>query len=131
MQIHECKWFHLHKLEFTCCFDPKSWNEIHNKYKVLSWNSRLAQAKRSLTQTVCNHIILYREQLIGSCCISSQWANCSAFKHLVSICCSSAACFQKPSTFPSSTCIDLLHAILHSSMSNLISWQFLRILRGG
>ncbi len=40
--------------------------------------------------------------------ISSQWACCLTFKHLASVCCSSCNALQKPSTFPSSTCIDLL-----------------------
>jgi len=39
----------------------------------------------------CNHIILYRAQLIGSCHISSQLSCCSTFKYLVSICC---GCFR-------------------------------------
>ncbi len=43
-----------------------------------------------------------------SFCISSQWACCSTFKHLASACCSSCSALQKPSAFPSSTCIDLL-----------------------
>ncbi len=47
-------------------------------------------------------------QLIGYFCISSQWARCSTFKYLASACCSSCIALKKPSTFPSSTCIDLL-----------------------
>ncbi len=47
-------------------------------------------------------------QLFGSFCISSQWACCSTFKYLANACCSSWSELQKPSTFPSSTCIDLL-----------------------
>ncbi len=47
-------------------------------------------------------------QLTGLFCISSQWACCSTFKYLASACCSSCSALQKPSTFPSSTCIDLL-----------------------
>jgi len=34
----------------------------------------MAQADRSLTQSACIHIILYMAQLIGACCISTQWA---------------------------------------------------------
>ncbi len=40
--------------------------------------------------------------------MSSQWARCSTFKYSASACCSSCSSIQKPSTFPSSTCIDLL-----------------------
>ncbi len=36
------------------------------------------------------------------------WAHCSTFKYLVSACGSSCSALQKPSTFPSSTCIALL-----------------------
>ncbi len=43
-----------------------------------------------------------------SFCINSQWAFSSAFKHSASARCSSCSAFQKPSTFPSSTCTDLL-----------------------
>jgi len=32
-------------------------------------------------QSACNHIILFRAQLIGSCCISCQWARCSTLKY--------------------------------------------------
>ncbi len=47
-------------------------------------------------------------QLIGSFCISRQWACCSTFKYLASAFCSNCSTLQKPSTFSSSTCIDLL-----------------------
>jgi len=91
----------LKSLKFSA--DP-SLNPPDLRYKVLSWNSRW---RRSLTKYACNHIILYMAQLIGSYCISSQWAwnTWSAFAVVV------AARFQKPSTFPSSTCIDLLWVI--------------------
>ncbi len=49
-------------------------------------------------------------ELIGSFHISSQWACCSTFKYLASACFSSCSILQKPSTFPSSTCIDLLRS---------------------
>ncbi len=42
----------------------------------------------------------------------SQWDFCSAFKFLASACCSSCSMLQKPSTFPSSTCIVLLQGNL-------------------
>ncbi len=45
-------------------------------------------------------------QRIGSSCISSQWARWSTSKCLASACCSSCCALQKPSSFPSSTCID-------------------------
>ncbi len=48
----------------------------------------------------------YMVQLIGSLHISSQC--CSTFKCLTSACYGSRSTLQKPSTFPSSTCIDLL-----------------------
>jgi len=51
---------------------------------------------------------LCRAQLIGSCCISSQWACCSTFKYWSAFL---VMCFQKPSSFPSSTWIDLLWVI--------------------
>jgi len=38
----------------------------------------MVNADWSLTQSACNHIILYRAQLIGSCSVSNQWAHCSA-----------------------------------------------------
>jgi len=44
----------------------------------------MAQADGSLTQSACNHIVIDWAQLIGSCCISSQWARCSTFKYLLS-----------------------------------------------
>jgi len=75
---------------------------------------QMAQAGRSSIQSAWNHIILYRAQPIGYCCMSSQWA---CWTTAVSICCRSAARFQKPSTFPSSTCIDLLMD-LSIAMSN-------------
>ncbi len=40
--------------------------------------------------------------------ISSQWARCSTLENLASVCCSICSTLQKPSTFPSSTWIDLL-----------------------
>jgi len=46
----------------------------------------MVEAYWSLTQSACNHIILYMAQLIGSCYLSSKWACCSTFKYLVSIC---------------------------------------------
>ncbi len=55
-----------------------------------------------------NHIMIHMTQLTGLFCISSQWACCSTFKYLASACCSSCSALQKSSTFPSSTCIDLL-----------------------
>jgi len=41
----------------------------------------MAQTNRSLAQAACNHKMIYSTQLIGSCCISSQWARCSTFKY--------------------------------------------------
>ncbi len=56
--------------------------------------------------------------LIGSHCICSQWAYCFTFKCLVSIYLSILQhTFRvplKPSTFPSSTCIDLLQVIIYT-----------------
>ncbi len=46
--------------------------------------------------------------LLVSFHISSQWACCSTFKYLANACCSSCSVLQKPSSFPSSTCIVLL-----------------------
>ncbi len=53
-------------------------------------------------------IITLRHSWLALSCISSQWACCSTFKYLASVCCSSSSVLQKLSTFPSSTCIDLL-----------------------
>ncbi len=54
-----------------------------------------------------NDIITWHSWLVLSC-IGSQWARCSTFRYMTSACCSSCSLLQKPSTFPSSTCIDLL-----------------------
>jgi len=45
----------------------------------------MAQAYMLFIESACNHIILNRAQLIGSCCISIQWARCSNFRYLVSV----------------------------------------------
>ncbi len=64
-------------------------------------------AGRTLTQSdIITSLLMV--QLIGFCRISGQWARCSAFKYLAGACCSSCSTLQKPSTFTSSTCIDLL-----------------------
>ncbi len=51
-------------------------------------------------------------QLIGSFVSAAKWAHCSTFKYLAGACCSSCSELQKPPTFPSSTCIDLLRGDL-------------------
>ncbi len=47
-------------------------------------------------------------QVIVFFCISNQWACCATFSYLARAYCSSCSLFQKPCTFPSSNCIDLL-----------------------
>ncbi len=73
--------------------------------KVLSWNSRWCSPIGLIKYNI---ITSSMAQLISYFCISSQWACCSTFKYLASACCSSCSALQRPSTFPSSTCIDLL-----------------------
>ncbi len=87
-----------------------AWDLIF-KYFILKIQSsvmklKIAQSDRS-NSTWHNHFH-HMAQLIGFLCISSQWARCSAFKYVASAYCSSCSALQKPSTFPSSTCIDLL-----------------------
>ncbi len=65
--------------------------------------SKVLMAQSNMSNSVWHHYHI--AQLIGSFCISSQWAFCSTFKFLVSACCGSYSALQKPSTFPSSTCI--------------------------
>ncbi len=72
-------------------------------YRVLGWNSCLIGLTQSDLLTS-----LSRDSWLVFSCISSQWAQCSIFKYLALVCCSSRSTLQKPSTFPSSTCIDLL-----------------------
>ncbi len=75
----------------------------------MSWNSRW-----------CSPIGLTQSDIMTSLshgtadwffCIISQWACCSVFKNLTSACCSSCSMLQKPSSIPSSTCIDLLRGV--------------------
>ncbi len=53
-------------------------------------------------------MIIHMTQVIVFFCISSQWACCSTFSYLARAYCSSCSLLQKPCTFPSSNCIDLL-----------------------
>ncbi len=69
-------------------------------HKVLTWNYR---RRRPIGQTQSDRV-----QLIGYFCISSQWTYCSTLEYLASVCCSSCSALQELSTFPSSTCLDLL-----------------------
>ncbi len=55
-----------------------------------------------------NDIIILMAQLIGYFSYQQPISCSSTFKYLSSACCSSCSTHQKPSTFPSSTCIDLL-----------------------
>ncbi len=72
-------------------------------YRVLAWNSCLI----GLTQSDLLTSLSPGSWLVFSC-ISNQWVDYSIFKYLALVCCSSRSTLQKPSTFPSSTCIDLL-----------------------
>ena len=76
-------------MHIICTHKLLSVYKLHNKHNVCYRDAF------SVTG-LCNHTILYRAQLIGSWSISSQWTRSSTFKRL-----------QKPSPFPSSTCIDL------------------------
>ncbi len=67
----------------------------------------MAQSDRSNSIWHNDIISTWHSWLVLSC-IGSQWARCSTFKYLANACCSSSSALQKPSTFPSSTCIDLL-----------------------
>ncbi len=82
--------------------------KVHVKYKVLAWNSRwrspIGLTKSDLLTSLSHGTA---DSAVLSC-IGSQWALCSTFKYMTSACCSSWSMLQKPSTFPSSTCIDLL-----------------------
>ncbi len=96
-----------------------SYDGHFNKSKVLSWNSRW-----------CSPIGLTQSDIMTSLshgtadwffCIISQWACCSVFKNLTSVCCSSCSMLQKPSTIPSSTCIDLLDVSYMWGLFHVIS----------
>ncbi len=50
------------------------------KYRVLAWNSKLAQSDRSNSIWPNDIIIIWLSWLVFSC-ISSQWAHCSIFKY--------------------------------------------------
>ncbi len=67
----------------------------------------MAQSDRSNSIWHKDIIITCHSWLVLSC-ISSQWARCSTFKYLANAYDRSCSSLQKPSTFPSSTFIDLL-----------------------
>ncbi len=67
----------------------------------------MAQSDRSNSVWHNDIIITWHSWLVLSC-IGSQWAHCLTFKYMTSACCISCSVLQTPSTFPSSTCIDLL-----------------------
>ncbi len=77
------------------------------KYRVLAWNSRW-RSLMIMNSIWHNDIIITWHSWLVLSCIGSQWAHCSIFKYMTSACCISCSMLQKPSTFPSSTCIDLL-----------------------
>ncbi len=86
----------------------------YSKYKVQSWNSR-CHRKTGFTASNSiwyNHIIIHMVQPIGSSCIISQWSCCSTFKYLANACYSSCSMIQKPSTSPSSTCIESAKGVI-------------------
>ncbi len=57
---------------------------------------------------ICSSSISYMLTAACCVCIGSSKSRCSTLKYMTSVCCSSSSMLHKPSTFPSSTCIDLL-----------------------
>ncbi len=84
---------------------PASLNGSENKYKVLAWNSRL---RSPIDLTQYDIMMTSRHSWLVFSCIGRIWAHCSTFKYLANTCGSSLHRTSEPSTFSSSTCIDLL-----------------------
>ncbi len=96
MRLH-IKKFHLSGSKSTGKFSLIYYNEITRNSR---WHRLIGS-----NSIWYNHMIIHIVQLIG---FSSQWACFLSFKYLASVCCSNCRELQKPSTSPSSTCIDLL-----------------------
>ncbi len=96
-------WEHNRNIIILFKFDNNT--EIAQKENVLNCHKpRTVIFNASIHKRESHHMA----QLIGSFHISSQWACCLTFKYLASGCYSNCSTLQKPSTFPSSTCLNLL-----------------------
>ncbi len=85
-----------------------AWRWVHFHFWVIysfKAGTRSHYPKTFLTQSKIMTSLITLHSWLVSFHTSSQWARCLRFKYLASACCST---LQKVSTFPSSTCIDLL-----------------------
>ncbi len=101
-------------MPFHSCLGPSRtwflprWIQPALLYKVLSWNGRWRRPIASKS-TWYNYLITHIAQLIGLFSHKQPMtACCSTLKYSSSACWSSCSTLQKPSSSPSSTCIDLL-----------------------